>query len=71
MPAGHFSLNPDDLNIVYIGRSESGAVTIDPIAIDDKGKFLERWPRGFFPERMRESLPTEVRARMESIRQGE
>lgn len=71
MPADHFSLAPDDLNIVYIGRSETGAVTIDPIAIDDKGKFLERWPRGFFPERMRESLPTEVRARMESIRQGE
>jgi hypothetical protein len=38
---------------------------IDALPIDARGKFLGRWPRGFFPERMREALPREIREKIE------
>ena len=45
-------------------------VEIHPIAIDENGKFVGRWPHGFFPERMHEALPKDIRDRVEAKRRG-
>lgn len=60
----------DDLSVLYVERSGSERVEILSIAIDQEGKFVSRWPRGFFPERMHEALPKEIRERVESKARG-
>ncbi len=70
LPLGMYELFPDDVNVLYVERSESQQAQIHPIGIDFSGKFIGRWPRGFFPERMHESLPREIRERVEAKRQG-
>lgn len=59
-----------DINVVYVQRTDMETVEIHPITIDESGKFVGRWPRGFFPERMHESLPKEIRERIEASRRG-
>jgi hypothetical protein len=59
-----------DINVLYVERSDSEQIEIRPIGIDENGKFLGRWPRGFFPERMREALPKEIRERIEANREN-
>lgn len=70
LPPGVASLSPDDLNVLYVERSDSEQVAIHLIAIDASGKFVGRWPRGFFPERMHEALPKEIRERVEAKQRG-
>jgi hypothetical protein len=60
----------DDISVLYVERSGSERVEILSIAIDQEGKFVSRWPRGFFPERMHEALPKEIRERVESKARG-
>ena len=60
----------DDLSVLYVERSGAERMEIVSIDIDQTGKFVSRWPRGFFPERMHEALPKEIRERVESKWQG-
>ena len=57
-------LYADQVNIVYLDRGESGSVASYQVGLDADGKFTDRWPRGFFPERAREVLPKAVRDRL-------
>lgn len=70
LPEGASVVTPDDVNIVYLERGPEGGVIAHTIGVDANGKFNDRWPRGFFPERMREALPPEVRRRMEAGNAG-
>ena len=46
-------LKPDDVAILYVSRGEDGS-TVERLRLDDEGDFLDEWPGGFFPERLRE-----------------
>lgn len=70
LPEGASAVTPDDVNIVYLEIGQDGGVVAHSIGVDANGKFNDRWPRGFFPERMREALPPEVRRRMEAGNTG-
>lgn len=61
---------PNDVAVLYVERSNTEQVAIHPITIDENGKFVGRWPHGFFPERMHEALPKEIRDRVEAKRRG-
>lgn len=61
---GQTPLLGTDVNIIYIDRDDVGKVTAVEVGLDSEGKFTDRWPRGFFPERMRETLPKDVRDRI-------
>ena len=67
-PAG-LELLPDGVAICYIEAREGGA-EIQHLRIDEDGRFMDRWPHGFFPERMRENLPKEVRERVKAKERG-
>jgi hypothetical protein len=47
------SLKPDQLNVIYI-EPKSGNVRVLPLRIDETGEFIDRWPSGFFSERVKE-----------------
>jgi len=48
-------LKPKDVQIYYIKPNKEGHEAI-PIPLNEKGEFLEKWPKGFFEENYQESL---------------
>lgn len=46
-------LSPDQISIVYVSRGPNGA-TVQPLRLDEEGDFIDDFPGGFFPERLRE-----------------
>jgi predicted ATPase len=46
-------LAPDDVSVLYVSRCPWGG-DIQRLRIDEDGDFIDGWPGGFFPERMRE-----------------
>jgi hypothetical protein len=46
-------LPPKDISVVYISRGPAGA-TVQPLRLDEEGDFIDDFPGGFFPERLRE-----------------
>ena len=46
-------LRSEDVSIIYVSRGEAGS-TARRLRLDDDGDFVDEWPGGFFPERMRE-----------------
>jgi len=53
LPEGAPSFTPEQLSIVYVENVE-GAVRAQRLRVADKGDFIDRWPNGFFEERLRE-----------------
>lgn len=53
LPAGHPGLRPEDVSVIYLERGEQGTQT-HHLRIDESGEFVDRWPKGFFPERAKE-----------------
>ena len=49
------NLKPKDVQIYYIKPNKKGHEAI-PIPLNEKGEFLEKWPKGFFEENYQESL---------------
>jgi hypothetical protein len=47
------TLSPDDVSVVYVSRGPNGA-TVQPLRLDEEGDFMDDFPGGFFPERLRE-----------------
>lgn len=62
-------IDPSLVSMIYLGRSETGAVYVTPIGLTDQGKFDTAWPDGFFPERTVEVLPAKAREKLELARQ--
>ena len=46
-------LSPQDISIVYVSRGREGA-EVKPLRLDEAGDFMDDFPGGFFPERLRE-----------------
>jgi hypothetical protein len=46
-------LSPNDISIVYVSRGPHGAI-LQPLKLDEDGDFMDDFPGGFFPERLRE-----------------
>ncbi len=61
---GQVALSAGDVNILCLDKNDAGTVVAFSVGLDADGKFKDRWPRGFFLERMRETLPKEVRDRL-------
>jgi hypothetical protein len=60
-------VSPEKVAVFYVEAGENGT-RIERLKLDENGRFTDRWPKGFFPERMRETLPSDVRARVEAKR---
>jgi len=46
-----YALKPDDVSVVYVEPTDEG-VKMTQLPIDETGEFTEKWPRGFFEERI-------------------
>jgi predicted ATPase len=46
-------LRPEDVAILYVSRGENGS-TVKRLRMDEDGDFIDRWPDGFFTERLKE-----------------
>ena len=46
-------LIPDDVSVIHVSRAKSGSVA-RRLNLDHEGDFVDDWPGGFFPERLRE-----------------
>jgi hypothetical protein len=46
-------LKPSDLCVLHVARGRNGA-EVQRIHVGEDGSFLDEWPGGFFPERLRE-----------------
>lgn len=44
---------PEDISILYVSRGENGS-TVTQLRLDEDGDFMDEFPGGFFPERLRE-----------------
>lgn len=53
LPPGAPSLTPEGIAVYFVEPEEDGP-RIHRIRIDRDGDFIDRWPRGFFQERMKE-----------------
>ena len=48
-------LRPSDVSIIYVSRGPDGA-RAEKLRLGEDGDFIDEWPGGFFPERLRELL---------------
>ncbi|MBU4199772.1 MAG: DUF3696 domain-containing protein [Verrucomicrobia bacterium] len=48
-------LKAEDVCVLYVSREKEGS-RVQQLRLDDEGSFIDRWPRGFFPERTNEIL---------------
>lgn len=46
-------LRPNDVSIIYVSRTPTGS-QVRRLRLDGDGDFIDEWPGGFFPERLRE-----------------
>jgi len=48
-------LKPSDVSIVFVERGRGGS-RVKRLHLDERGEFIDEWPGGFFPERLRELM---------------
>jgi hypothetical protein len=53
LPPDKIPLQPEQLAVYFIEQSSEG-ITATPIRISKEGEFIDKWPKGFFSERMEE-----------------
>lgn len=46
-------LRPEDVAVLYVARGPEGS-TVEQLRLDEEGDFIDDWPGGFFPERLKE-----------------
>jgi hypothetical protein len=46
-------LQPPDISVVAVRRGAEGSIAV-PLRLDEEGDFMDEFPGGFFPERLRE-----------------
>jgi microcompartment protein CcmK/EutM len=47
-------LVPRKVAVLYLERTKDGTLRATPLGLDEDGKFVDPWPKGFFDERMKE-----------------
>jgi hypothetical protein len=55
LPEGAASFAEDKLSVLYVESGPDG-VRVRRLRVDERGEFKDRWPKGFFAERMEELL---------------
>jgi hypothetical protein len=55
LPDGVRAFSADELSVLYVENEPEG-VRIRRLRVNERGEFQERWPKGFFAERMGELL---------------
>lgn len=55
LPADAPAFSADQLSVIYVENTPEG-VRIRSLRVDELGEFRDRWPKGFFAERMEELL---------------
>ena len=55
LPPGKQGLTPDQLSIYFCEKGESG-IALTSIRVDKDGEFVDKWPKGFFDERLPEIM---------------
>lgn len=55
LPEGTKSFTSEDLSVIYVESTPDGT-RFRRLRVDAAGEFVDRWPQGFFGERMRELL---------------
>jgi hypothetical protein len=55
LPNDALSFSSDKLSVLYVESHPEG-VRIRRLQVDERGEFKDRWPKGFFAERMKELL---------------
>ena len=53
LPEGFPPIRPEDVAVLYVQPGEKGAQVIE-IPVTEDGDFAEKWPQGFFTERVKE-----------------
>jgi AAA ATPase domain/AAA domain, putative AbiEii toxin, Type IV TA system len=53
LPEGAPSFTADNLSVLYVENQLEG-VRVQRLRVDERGEFLDRWPKGFFEERAEE-----------------
>jgi predicted ATPase len=53
--SSEYTLTPDDLQVLYVECVE-GETRISSLRISEAGRFVDRWPHGFFGERFEEDI---------------
>ncbi|MCO6438568.1 MAG: AAA family ATPase [Phycisphaerae bacterium] len=53
LPPDVHGLSPSDLSVVFLDLSDAG-IRVTSLRIDETGEFIDRWPQGFFEERLPE-----------------
>lgn len=48
------NLSPSDVSVLHVGSVEGEGAVVTELPLDDRGRFLEAWPEGFFDERLEE-----------------
>lgn len=46
-------IKPEEVSVIYVSRGPKGAKA-ERLRLDEDGDFIDEWPNGFFPERLRE-----------------
>jgi len=55
LPPGAAPLRPEQLAVFYVEQTPDGA-KLYKLRVDEAGEFIDRWPKGFFEERVDEIL---------------
>lgn len=53
LPPGKSALRPDQMAVYFVEQGQAG-ISVTSIRVSGEGEFIDRWPRGFFGERMEE-----------------
>lgn len=53
LPPGKEPLKPEQLAVYFVEQTKEG-ITASPIRISKEGEFIDKWPHGFFSERVEE-----------------
>lgn len=48
------TLTPTDIAVYYVSRTDDGSTAATRIEVAEDGTFMDRWPDGFFPDRLAE-----------------
>ena len=47
-------ISHDDVGVYYVSQDDDGQTRVNQLRLDDEGDFIDNWPGGFFPERLKE-----------------
>ena len=47
-------ISQDDIGVYYVSQAEDGQTRVSQLRLDEEGDFIDNWPGGFFPERLKE-----------------